>query len=64
MTLPRQGVNEAVSEGLGGRVLLSPSDDVEALCLMKECRELEGGFRDHIYGEAGVAGVMLQSMAT
>ena len=29
---------------LGGRVLASLSDDVEALCLVKECRELERDF--------------------
>ena len=37
-----------VREGLGGRVLLSLSDDVEALGLVKECRELEGASGPHI----------------
>ena len=32
------------TESVGSRALVSTGDDVEALCLVKECRELETAF--------------------
>ena len=33
-----------LTESVGSRTLVSTGDDVEALCLVKECRELETAF--------------------